>query len=902
MKINRIYARNFRKFVDPVTISNIDGRLTVISGDNEEGKSTIVHAVRSAFHLKYNTTATQQIQPYNSAAMPEVAIDFEFKGSQYQLRKVFGKKGTAELRFGDSVFAGSEAEEKLHEICNIGDKRESSIWHVLWVEQGTTFGDLKLADAGRRTLESALEKEIGNIVGGSEGNDLLKSIRELYLKWYTPTGKDAKNAEHSQAEERLTELVAALQSAEAQYQELQSMLAQLEEARQAQKRHAEHATVEKAKIHIDQLLRKKQEVEKHRQELAQAIQVERTALAEHANAASLWKQRTLLVKEADALKEKVAAFEIQFQQAVERHKSASENLHTQQQLRAECELAYEQALGECERLERLEQLRQLEGQIKELDDKIQRVKDAESKCSEIKRLGQSIKIDKSSIEKMRQLDRELLQLDAQLQAIATKLELKPANGPSESLILTERTVVPLKNWGEIIVTPGGNDLDKLRTRKEQVTNSLAELFSSAAVRTLSEAEELERKKTELGQEYLLHSREAQKLAPDGAAALANDRDLLQQQLMQLTENVSDIERGAEQLQIFTINESTNRIRESRAKRDAARQSLHTSKLATDRAEQDFRNADRDLQLLSAQRRNADDEWRRLTEKLTVDRQSAADEALFQQLSEAELRLQKATKEKEAIADTLDKLDATGIDQEVAAAQQKLEKIERELHSLRELQVRLEGSLQTLGKTGITEEVERLRGKKEQCEKELARAKEKAASIRLLYDTLVECEHNSKRELSGPLLRTLEPYMSNLFAGSKFEVDDRSLTIAEIQRKTAESIQSLSLGTREQISVLTRLAFAEVLSTAGYPAVVILDDALVYSDEARFAKMQELLKQAAEKFQIIVMTCRECDYTNMGVPIIKLAQCGQLAAPASSAGLPLPNQRSIASLAVDQAHP
>ncbi len=46
--------------------------------------------------------------------------------------------------------------------------------------------------------------------------------------------------------------------------------------------------------------------------------------------------------------------------------------------------------------------------------------------------------------------------------------------------------------------------------------------------------------------------------------------------------------------------------------------------------------------------------------------------------------------------------------------------------------------------------------------------------------------------------------------------------------------------REQLSVLTRLAFARLLARDGRPAPVILDDALVYSDDDRIERMFDAL--------------------------------------------------------------
>jgi energy-coupling factor transporter ATP-binding protein EcfA2 len=121
----------------------------------------------------------------------------------------------------------------------------------------------------------------------------------------------------------------------------------------------------------------------------------------------------------------------------------------------------------------------------------------------------------------------------------------------------------------------------------------------------------------------------------------------------------------------------------------------------------------------------------------------------------------------------------------------------------------------------------------------------------------------------PLVRHLQPYIDSVFDDGKLIFDSATFGITNLQRANNEHYESLSLGTREQLSVLMRLAFAHVLSENNCPAVIILDDALVYSDQNRLEKMQAALKQAAESFQILILTCRVQDWQRLQAPTHKL---------------------------------
>jgi hypothetical protein len=76
-----------------------------------------------------------------------------------------------------------------------------------------------------------------------------------------------------------------------------------------------------------------------------------------------------------------------------------------------------------------------------------------------------------------------------------------------------------------------------------------------------------------------------------------------------------------------------------------------------------------------------------------------------------------------------------------------------------------------------------------------------------------------------------------------------------------STERISVGTREQLSTLYRLALAEYLKT-----VVVLDDQLVQSDEDRMDWFRDLLAEKAKDFQIIVFTCRPNDYLAAGAVV------------------------------------
>jgi uncharacterized protein YhaN len=82
---------------------------------------------------------------------------------------------------------------------------------------------------------------------------------------------------------------------------------------------------------------------------------------------------------------------------------------------------------------------------------------------------------------------------------------------------------------------------------------------------------------------------------------------------------------------------------------------------------------------------------------------------------------------------------------------------------------------------------------------------------------------------------------------------------------------LSRGTQEQLAVLTRIAFADMLLEQGRPVSLILDDPLVYADDARLDLMVEILSEAAERMQVILLTCRDRAFRHVPANRVSIAR-------------------------------
>jgi uncharacterized protein YhaN len=124
----------------------------------------------------------------------------------------------------------------------------------------------------------------------------------------------------------------------------------------------------------------------------------------------------------------------------------------------------------------------------------------------------------------------------------------------------------------------------------------------------------------------------------------------------------------------------------------------------------------------------------------------------------------------------------------------------------------------------------------------------------------------------PVGDRIEPYLKRLFPGTEVVLVDHTLNITLLRRESQnEPCDGLSIGTREQLAVLARLAFADLLDEHGKQSRIILDDTLVFSDDQRFGEMQQILDRSAERLQIIVLTCHERAYFDRGWKTMRLRE-------------------------------
>ena len=177
---------------------------------------------------------------------------------------------------------------------------------------------------------------------------------------------------------------------------------------------------------------------------------------------------------------------------------------------------------------------------------------------------------------------------------------------------------------------------------------------------------------------------------------------------------------------------------------------------------------------------------------------------------------------------------------------------------------LRSHVEALEGAGLDEAIQKKEREFAFYEEEHRRSAREVQVLSLLLSTLRAAEQDAKERYLSPVLNRVRPYLQLLFPGAEITIDE-NLHLVGLVREAGyqEAFYHLSMGTQEQIAVLIRLAFAEMLVEKGHPATVILDDALVFSDDRRMSRMFDILNMAAENVQVIIFTCREQLFEELG---------------------------------------
>jgi energy-coupling factor transporter ATP-binding protein EcfA2 len=885
MKLRALALNQFKKFTSPVRLGGIDDGLNVVVGPNEMGKSTLLDALRAALFEKYSSKAQPiaALQNDRNQAGPVVELAFEMDDGPYVITKRFIKKPYARLSCPDGrMLEGDAAEDTLRGLLGFdepgktGAKPESiGMWNVLWVQQGHSFGALDLPETARSSLHSALESEVGEVLGGRRGRALPQAIEKQLGELVVSSGRP--RGVFKDAIDRRDVLQADLEGLRTRRTELSQTLDDLDEAQDTLSRLSstdrdkdDQAELDGARTRHSQLAALEARIEA----AATELQLKRRNLeqAEQAQAVRN-KHREDIAADEWAMK----AARDRLDEVSEQEKDARKKYDGVQEAVRAAEAAVTKVDAAVTSKRRILSAVERDARTRALQDQLAKAQGAEKRQHEAQQGAAAILMTDKAIQGVRVAAKAVETVGGRLNAAATtitfemsadslagiEIDGKPLTGDRPTVQAVEPAGITIPGRGRIIIDPAIKDRDKLIAQQRDTTVTLKTALDVAGAAGIEDAEDQYAKRQALLQDAALARQEAALHAPAtddyeaGAAPLADYIEGLRKILARDKDELGLKELPSRQEAETALNTAENRAGQARHDVDTARAQLAgpgdtLERLKTQLTAARTRHDDAGMQLKKRQEEGRKAEQACPEAKLQADVDAARAAANTQEQAVSALEGQRTDETLPQLGARIERLDKA-----IRDRRQKRETLNVRIAGLKSRIEALEGA-------GLDEAIERKNRERELCDEECGHFEREAAILTLLLSTLRAAEHDAKERYLSPVLKRVRPYLQLLFPGAEITIDE-NLRVTGVVREAGyeEAFHHLSMGTQEQIAVLVRLAFAEMLVEQGHPATVILDDALVFSDDRRMSRMFDILNMAARNVQVIVLTCREQLFEGLG---------------------------------------
>lgn len=885
MKIRSIAVNQFKKFTTPMCLDGIGDGLNVVVGPNEMGKSTLLDALRAALFEKYSSKAQPiaALQNDRNQAAPVVELAFEVDDGLYRIKKRFLKKPYAQLLCPDGrKLEGDEAEETLRDLLGfdepgkMGAKPETlGMWNVLWVQQGQSFGTLDLPDSARLNLHNALETEVGEVLGGKRGKALPDAVEKQLSELVTSNGRprgvykdlaeetEIARSDLQELQGRRSDLSRALEELETAQETLERLSSgeqDLKDKEDLERARASHAELAKLESRIEAAAT---EVELKKRDLEQA----ELAFAERSKLKEQIKFDAEAVEVAKGRLEEVRQLDLDLKMQIE-------SLRREYR---EAEVGVSEAEKAVSLARRVLTAVQRRRRVRELQGRYEKAHEAELKQRAAQQAASAILVNDENMETIRQAAHKMDIARSRLSAAATLVSFDmPSDRLTEievdgsalaedrtSVEAVEETTISVPDYGNITVQPAIRDQDKLIAQQREAKEALNAALEDCGANSVDAAKQQLTIREKLLRDLELARQEAELHAPAtdeyeaGANPLADHisglKTILERELAELGIESLPSEKEAE-TDLETTQESA----------EQAKETLNAARAALSGPEEERSRLQTEFGSVRTRYEDRKERLEKLESGLTETEEQASDDDLNAAVAEAKKILEDQEKAVSKLAEEREGETLLQLEARISRLEIALQDRRDKLTDLKERIAGLRSHIEALEGVGLDEAMQQKEREVELSGDQLRRYEREVAVLSLLLSTLRSAESEAKERYLSPVLKRVRPYLQQLFPGAEIEINE-DLRIVGVVREGdyVESFEHLSMGTQEQIAVLVRLAFAEMLVEQGHPATIVLDDALVFSDDRRMGRMFDILNMVAKQVQIVVLTCREQLFEGVG---------------------------------------
>lgn len=887
MKLQRIEVDQLRQFRQPFELSGLDPGLNLLAGPNEAGKSTLVRAIRAAFFERIRSTSMDDLLPWGEpSAAPSVEIDFTIGDVRYQLRKRFLHRKRCLLDVGGRSLEGDEAEHHLAELLGFrfAAKGASKPEHwgvpgLLWIEQGQAQDIHEPVGHATDHLRQALAQSVTE-VASSQGDVLITQVRKERELLLTQAGKPRGTYQEALAEqETLTSRLAELDTRIATYRQQVDRLGELLQlqAQEAADKPWETllAQQRQAQAQLDALQAEATQLQTDRQRLRQLEDTRQLLQLQcarvDADAKALAQRQQDLARAGQQLAETRTArarWDGERTAAQQAHEAADAALLAAQQRQRRSELQ--------------QQWQEAQAQIAALQASVAQARADHTQLQQLRaQAAAQVAPAKDDIALLRRQDQQLNELRIRQQAVATRLqfELQPAAGvmldgqalAGDGEVLIKRaSTLDVAGVGTLTIVPGGADLAQLAREESRLAATHQAELQRVGAADLADAERRHGVAAQTHSDIELATRTLALRAPKGLDALQDQLDTLTARAGQAERALAPLPADSAEaaLPALSVTDAEARLAQARAQLKQATQQFDAANLAAGTAQTQHDAAERESAALQA----ALADPARQQQARSQAQQLQTTEAECTALEQAIAQRQQALAQQRA--DILQQ-DVLRFGSSAAQAQQQFETRSREI-------LVLQRTLEDAGAHGLEEERARQQLALQAVQRRCRELQQRAAALDLLLERLESHRRALTQRLQAPLQKHVQHYLQLLFPQAQLAIGE-DLAPGQLTRtddrgtQQAGPVGALSFGAREQMGVISRLAYADLLREAGRPTLIILDDALVHSDAQRLAQMKRVLFDAAQRHQVLLFTCHPELWRDLGAPARTIAAARMAAA-------------------------
>ena len=857
MKIHRLRLRNYRGTAER-EVELAPRGVTIVSGPNEVGKSSLVEAVELLFDERDSTTRqrVREVQPVDRDAGAEVEADVELGPYRFRYAKRFHRKTETHLVVSaprPRTLTGREAHE--HVLALLAEHVDVSLWRALRLLQGEPLAQPALHTS--TSLAQALDRAAGVGGGGEREESLFEAARAAHAEHYTPTGRprsELRGLEQAaqQAQEAEAGIEAELEAVEA---------AAAEEARRLRRRAELDAGLAADRASLREVDAAREEVRTLREDCARLDAQCETARARLDAAVQSARQRgQLLSSHAGAEAEVESLAEALESEEPALIAAGAELRHVEERLAA-ARSARAEAAERCAAARRDAALLRAEAEHAALAARCEGVEREQAELGRVREVLAGPPLDPGRLRAIEKAQASVDRAQARLATEGPSVQLDPerdlelrVDGRRVALrageLLDERVseslVLSLPGVGELRVVAGAGVAEQ-RKLLEQAETALRTLCVEAGVEDHADAVRVLAAQRSAREELARGERRLAEALGDARQSELEERrrDLAERSAQAraarsgatpLPDSVEAAERTLEAAETADA-EAREELESLTGRRDEAAERL--------RRQQEHRsNTQHRLELGQRSRAGLAERLAGARDEATDERLEAQREAFGTELDALEARVRDAatslaTREPDALEARAEKL------------RRKLERDERALGEEREQLARLRDRLEQAGSRGLFDGLQRARRQRRQAEQAWQGQRRRAEAAARLFGVLREERDAARSHYAEPLAREISRLGSDLYGeGFQVELDEELRVARRLLGGLDLSVSQLSAGAREQLALLTRVAAARL--AGGVP--LWIDDALGHTDAARLEALGPILASAGETTQVVVLSC------------------------------------------------